>query len=58
MKRLKTSETCCPYCTGDVSQLRVGEDDSIDFCKTCDVVIEGETVIKLIKGVQNEDFNL
>jgi hypothetical protein len=46
-------DKCCPYCNDEASQLQVGEDDSIDYCKTCDVVIEGETVLKLPIGKEN-----
>lgn len=49
-------ELCCPYCTGDVSQLQCGEDDSIDYCKECDLVVEGESITKLMKGNANVEF--
>lgn len=48
---------CCPYCLEDTSQLKVAEDDSIDYCKTCEVITEGETVVKLMKGEMNEKFD-
>lgn len=56
LKLNKKHETCCPYCTGDVSGLEVSQDDFIDYCKECDIVIEGETVTKLPKGKQNETY--
>lgn len=49
-------KTCCPYCLEDTSQLQVGEDDSIDYCKTCEVITEGETITKLPKGEMNETY--
>jgi hypothetical protein len=34
----------CPYCKEPVSQRQAGEDDWIDFCDHCDVVVEGNTI--------------
>lgn len=35
---------CCPYCREPISQVQAGEDDSLDFCKMCDVIVEGQTI--------------
>jgi len=34
----------CPYCNEEVRQVPVGLDDSLDYCETCDKVVEGHTV--------------
>jgi hypothetical protein len=34
----------CPYCEESSSGLLVAEDDWIDYCKTCEIVIEGQTI--------------
>jgi uncharacterized protein YbaR (Trm112 family) len=36
--------TCCPYCREPVNAIRAGEDDSLDYCRTCDKIVEGATV--------------
>jgi hypothetical protein len=32
----------CPYCENEATAMKVGDDDFIDYCKECEVVLEGE----------------
>lgn len=34
----------CPYCKEIAVPLKSGDDDSVDFCKFCDKIIEGHTL--------------
>ncbi len=34
----------CEYCENKVSQIRISEDEGLDFCNECDMVIEGHTI--------------
>ncbi len=34
----------CPYCHNKVSGHQVADDDWIDHCKECGIIVEGETI--------------
>ena len=34
----------CKYCFSEVIQKQSGDDDSLDYCEVCDMVVEGNTL--------------
>lgn len=34
----------CPYCKNEVSGHQIADDDWIDHCKECGIIVEGETI--------------
>ena len=45
----------CPYCGEEAGGIKVAEDDWIDYCHECDVIIEGQTVfLDFIRSEEDE----
>ncbi len=34
----------CPFCKNEVSGHQVADDDWIDYCQECGIIVEGETI--------------
>lgn len=45
-QQIKNKIKVCKYCLGEVGSKQVGEDDYIDYCNNCELVVEaaGETI--------------
>lgn len=57
---VKATKEICPYCKEEVSQKQAGEDDWLDWCNTCDVLVEGSTmtVYESDKCPKCESYNI
>ena len=34
----------CPHCHNEAGGIKVSDDDFLDYCHECDVLIEGQTI--------------